>query len=56
MELLFYVLQRVYDVWLSSILRAVDVFVFSDMFYIQWCRLAKRMYGINKYMNMKIVR
>jgi hypothetical protein len=23
-----------------------------DMFYIQWRRLAKRIYGINKYMNM----
>jgi hypothetical protein len=24
-----------------------------DMFYILWRRLAKRGYGINKYMNMK---
>jgi hypothetical protein len=25
--------------------------MYSDMFYIQWHHLAKRIYGINKYMN-----
>jgi hypothetical protein len=53
MELLFYILQvcRMYDVWLSSISWAVNALMYSDMFYIQWLRLARRIYGINKYMN-----
>jgi hypothetical protein len=52
--LLFYVLRRMYDVSLSSILWAVDVLMYSNMFYIQWHLLAKRIYGINKYMNMNM--
>jgi hypothetical protein len=49
MELLFYVFCRMYDVLLSSILRAVDVPTYSDMFVIQWRHSAKRIYEINKY-------
>jgi hypothetical protein len=37
------------------VLWAVDVLTYSDMFYIQWHRLAKRIYGINKYMNESTV-
>jgi hypothetical protein len=29
------------------------VLLYSDMFYIQWRRLAKRIYGIYKYVNKK---
>jgi hypothetical protein len=58
LELLFYALYMVYDVWrLGYISWAVYVFMDLGMFYIQWHCLAKRdlwnKVYMNDWMNMK---